>query len=106
EDEVLALEAERFEVRPPDRRRGVDVEDARDADLHPPPTLERRLGRSDEGPPHRRPLHAAKDRPLHLNVLDQRARLRERLRRVDAAEEHLALAVAEAQVLEPPVLAP
>src|SRR5205814_779700 len=104
EDDVLALDAERLEVRPPDRRGGINIEHARDADLDSSPPLVCRLERSLERASNRLFLDAAEQRALHLDVFEHRAVFRERLRRVEAAEEHLALVVNQVRILEPQIL--
>ena len=105
EDDVLGLDAERFEVRPPDGRRRVDVQHARDADLEAAAAFARGLARAAEGPAHGLLLDAAEHRRRHLDVVDHRAVFGHRLGRVEAAEEHLALVVHEVRVAQAQVLA-
>src|SRR5205823_3336812 len=90
EDDVFALDAERFEIRPPDGRGRVEVQDARDPDLQAPAALSCRVARPAERPADLFLLEAAENGRLDLLVVDERAVLGHRLRGVEAPEHDLA----------------
>src|SRR5262249_53538009 len=94
-----------LEVRAPEGAGRINVENARDADAHAPPLLDRRVGRAQELALHWHALDSAQEGLFDLDIVDERARVRKRRGIVEMAEGLLGLVIDQIRILLQDLLA-